>query len=77
MDYIWIPAPDFMYGKTDLYEQNNITLYFFMLYSAVMAFGRNEVAPRSNLELIFISFTMVLSAMFNAFIFGTISELVS
>lgn len=47
-----------------------------LLYYAVMAFGRNDVAPRTNMELIFMSFTMVLSAMFQAFIFGTISELV-
>ena len=42
-----------------------------------MSFGRNDVGPRTNYELIFIAFTMVLSAMFNAFIFGTISDLVS
>lgn len=42
-----------------------------------MAFGRNDVTPRSNLELAFIGYAMILSAMFNAFIFGTISDLVS
>ena len=48
-----------------------------MLYYAVMAFGRNDVSPRSNEELIFIAYAMILSAMFNAFIFGTISDLVN
>lgn len=45
------------------------------MYYAVMAFGRNDVGPRSNLELVFICLTMIISAFFNAYIFGTISGL--
>jgi hypothetical protein len=77
IEYDYIPTLDFIYGKTTMYEQNNTYKYFLMLYYAVMAFGRNDVTPRSNLELAFIGYAMILSAMFNAFIFGTISDLVS
>lgn len=74
---VYIPTYDFIYSKTDLYEQNNTFKYFVMLYYAVMAFGRNDVTPRTSLELTFISYVMIVSAMFNAFIFGTISDLVA
>jgi len=77
VEQIYIPTYDFIYGKTDFYSQNNVFKYFVMLYYAVMAFGRNDVTPRSNLELIFIGYIMILSAMYNAYIFGTISDLVA
>lgn len=42
-----------------------------------MAFGRNEIAPSNSLELFLISFYMITSAMYQAYIFGTIFSLVS
>ncbi len=77
IEHEYIPTLEFIYGKTDMYEKNNTSKYFLMLYYAVMAFGRNDITPRTNLELAFIGYVMIISAMFNAFIFGTISDLVS
>jgi hypothetical protein len=71
----WIPPMEFIYKKSTLYEKNNTYQYFFCMYYAMMAFGRNDVSPRSNLELVFICITMIISAFFNAYIFGTISGL--
>ena len=42
-----------------------------------MAFGGNEIAPTTTIELIVASFLMVISSMFVAYIFGTMSDLIS
>lgn len=47
-----------------------------MMYTAVMLFGVNEVAPREEEELAIVSILMLISAMFNAVVFGTMAVLV-
>lgn len=46
------------------------------MYHSVMLFGVNEMAPRSTFELFFSSVIMLISAMVNANIFGTMAVLV-
>jgi hypothetical protein len=46
------------------------------MYTSVMLFGVNEVAPREEYELALISIFMLISAMFNAVVFGTMAVLV-
>ena len=48
-----------------------------MIYYSVMLFGINECAPRIVLSMLTISCLMLISAMVNANIFGTMAVLVS
>jgi len=50
--------------------------YWNMIYYSVMLFGINEVAPRTTFLLMFVSVTMLISAMVNANLFGTMAVLV-
>jgi hypothetical protein len=75
-DEDWVnPSEAVRYHEGHIFEQNNYQQYFTSLYYAVMVFGRNDIFPRSNLEIIFISISMVAASSVNAFIFGTIYEL--
>lgn len=47
------------------------------MYHSVMLFGVNEMAPRTDAEIAFSSAIMLVSAMVNANIFGTMAVLVS
>lgn len=60
----WIPPLNFIYGETDIWYKGSLYQYVFMLYYGVMAFGRNEIAPSTSFELLFVSFFMVASAMY-------------
>lgn len=46
------------------------------MYTSVMLFGVNEVAVREESELALISVAMLISAMYNAVVFGTMAVLV-
>ena len=41
----WVPAVDFIYAKTKLFQEDWTKQYLSMLYHAIMVFGLNEVAP--------------------------------
>jgi hypothetical protein len=41
-----------------------------------MVFGLNEVAPRQDYEIVVVIIMMIISAIFNAFIFGEMAVLV-
>ena len=75
-DKTWIPAVDFIYAKTTLFEEDFLKQYLSMCYHAIMVFGLNEVAPRAVLEILVVILMMIISAMMNAFIFGEMAVLV-
>lgn len=76
LEYLWVPGLDFYRGYTNLWYENGTYKYFLLLYHSMLAFGRNDVVPRTTNELAFTSFYMIFCAMFEAFVFGTISTLV-
>jgi hypothetical protein len=77
---VWIPPLDFIYLKSDIYNDHEgfdlWKTYWNSIYTSVMIFGLNEVAPRTSFELGFVSSVMLISAMVNANIFGTMTVLV-
>ena len=76
LEETWIPAVDFIYAKTALFEEDFAKQYLSMCYHAIMVFGLNEVAPRAVTEIVVIIVMMIISAMVNAFIFGEMAVLV-
>jgi len=72
----WVPAVDFIYAKTALFEEELLKRYLSMCYHAIMVFGLNEVAPRAVIEILVVILMMIISAMMNAFIFGEMAVLV-
>lgn len=72
----WVPAVDFIYAKTKLFQEDFAKQYLSMLYHAIMVFGLNEVAPVEKVELIVVILMMHLSAIVNAYIFGEMAVLV-
>ena len=76
IDRTWIPAVDFIYAKTALFEEELLKRYLSMCYHAIMVFGLNEVAPRAVVEILVVILMMIISAMMNAYIFGEMAVLV-
>ena len=72
----WVPNQDFIYLSTTIFDENVSTQYWVSVYHAVLLFGVNEMASRTDFELFFSSFIMLFSAMVNANIFGTMAVLV-
>ena len=73
---IWVPAVDFIYAETKLFQEPFTKQYLSMCYHAIMVFGLNEVAPVKEVEIIFVICMMIVSAMANAYIFGEMAVLV-
>jgi len=76
IDEAWISPVEFIYRRSLIFQQNDNYQYFITIYYGFIAFGVIEVAPRSNLEIIFIGISMIFSAMFNAYIFGIFTDLI-
>ena len=48
-----------------------------MLYYAVLNLGSNEFGPVNEIEMAYLVSTLIVSALFNALIFGDVAGLVS
>lgn len=72
----WVPACDFIYAETKLFNESFLKQYSSMLYHAMMLFGVNEVGPVETVELVVAICLMTLSAIANAYIFGEMAMLV-
>jgi hypothetical protein len=51
--------------------------YYTMLYYAVLNLGSNEFGPVNEIEMLFLTCTLIVSSLFNALIFGDVVGLVS
>lgn len=47
-NFDWVPPTDFIYAETKLEYNLQFDQYMSMLYHAVMIFGLNEVAPKTE-----------------------------
>ena len=75
VDENWIPPLDYMYVRTDLYDRDIIYQYWIAFYHSILMLNGNEVGPRSLIEYIFVSATLIVGAMLNANIFGNMAVL--
>jgi hypothetical protein len=76
---IWIPPLDFIYLRTDLYElkpDQFFYLYFKMLYHAVLVFAMVDIAPRGLMELGWLTFLILVSALATALIYGELAVII-
>lgn len=64
-----------MYVKTDLYTRDTLYRYLISFYHSVMMLNGNEVGPRSFIEYVFVSAFLIVGAILNANIFGTMAVL--
>ena len=48
VDQIWIPPLDFMYIRTDLFEEDTLFQYVSSFYHAVLMLNGNELGPRNQ-----------------------------
>ena len=79
----WVPTPDFIWTTTnymwriyDNSETDNVERYAVSLYTAILALGGNEMGPRTDIEIVVITLTLLMLAILNAIIFGEMTVLV-
>ena len=70
MDYIYA-------GPTNFYELDGYDQYWTCVYNAILMLNGNELGPRDQTQLIFVSAVLVSSAMINGNIFGNMALIVS
>ena len=68
MDYVWV--------QTDVYERSSFYQYCISIYHAVLMLGGNDVGPRGDFQLSFVTITLILAAIINANIFGNIAVII-
>lgn len=71
----WIPPLDYVWVKTNFYEEDNFFQYATCVYYIVNVMVGNEIGPRGELQLFFLALLLMLSAFINANIFGLIAML--
>lgn len=69
----WIPPLDYVFIVTDVYDRSKYYQYFMSLYHAVLMLGGNDIGPRGNFQLIFVSVILMLGAVITSIIFGNMS----
>lgn len=75
LNEMWVPPLDFIFVGTTLYESDFVYQYATCMYHSALVFGLVEIAPMLTTEIAAVSAIMLISAMFNANIFGSFSVL--
>ena len=75
LEQMWVPPLDFIFVGTELYESNFTYQYATALYHSALVFGLVEIGPMMTTEIAAVAAIMLISAMFNANIFGSFSVL--
>jgi len=76
LDFIYVSRS----GYLRFYDKEQVTEWFqylVCLYVAFLGIGGNEMGPRTDGEILYIILVMVYLVLYNAFIFGQMSVLVS
>lgn len=76
IEQLWIPTYDYQFGRTHFYEDSLISQFITCFYTSVLIIGGNEIDPRTKLELLFASFILIVSAIINAHIFGSLAVII-
>ena len=69
----WIPPLDYVYITTDIFNEGGFMQYWNAAYHAVLMLGGNDVGPRGELQLIFVSLMLLVGAIINSIIFGNMA----
>lgn len=72
-DEKWLPPLDYVYIVTNLYEEGTAYQYFTNIYHAVLMIGGNDIGPRGEFQLSFVSSMLFVGAIINAIIFGNMA----
>lgn len=74
LDDTWIPTQHTYYmADTPFYEMDNTSKYLISFYNSILALTGNDVYPSNNLLFTCASLLLILGALVNANIFGTIA----
>lgn len=65
-----------MYIETELYQKDVGFKYASSIYHAVLMLGGNDVGPRGEFQLHFVSIMLFTGAIINALIFGNMAVMV-
>lgn len=76
-DKKWIPPLDYVYVTTEFYDESLLFKYLSSLYHAVNLLAGNELGPRDEQQLIFLSLALGMGAIINANIIGELSVILS
>ena len=72
----YVPPQDYMYVKTDLFEQTFPYKYFVSAYMALAMLNGGECGPRDTEQLLFACTFILIGAIITANIFGTMAVIV-
>lgn len=72
----WIPPLDYVYVTTDLYEKNRFSQYCSSIYHALLMLGGNDIGPRGEFQILFVTLMLLIASIVNANIFGNIIVLI-
>ena len=72
----WIPPLDYVFITTDIYDWSGFHQYWSSVYHAMLILGGNDVGPRGEFQLVFVTIMLILAAIINANIFGNMGLLI-
>lgn len=76
-DEEWMPVLDWVYVKTDLYQQTVWRKYWISVYYGIHTFVANEMGPINNVQIIFVTVFLIIGAFINANLFGELAVLIA
>lgn len=75
-DKKWIPPLMYLEDDQYIYDEDTLKRYLFSVYHASLILTLNDIAPVTNAQVAFCATFLVLSAIINANIFGTMALIV-
>jgi hypothetical protein len=73
----WMPPLDYVWVQTDFYNEPIHFQYLSSLYHAVLMLTGNDIGPRNEVQLIFLSAALGMGAIINANIIGELAVILS
>lgn len=72
----WVPGSDYQTAHTHFYEDSQLSQFITVYYTGACILNGGEVGPRTELELVFVSSMLVISAIINAHIIGSLAVII-
>jgi len=77
IDKVWLPPLDYVWVKTDFYNETLFFQYCSSVYHAVLMLTGNDLGARNSWQLLFVAGSVTLGAIINANIFGELAVILS
>jgi len=74
---LWIPPVDYVWLKTNVYNENHTSKYLVSLYHSVLLLAGNDIGPRGSFQVLFCGSLVMMGAIINANLFGELAVLVT